>query len=518
MIFSFSLSSCQTESHQEQCRKLLEKASAETQKQDYGAAEKDFESAIKEAEQSDNKLQLPQVRTKYADLLIAEKKYPAAEESLNQALKLFSDALLVQKTDYDRAATSEDRVDALGKLAGVLTEQNKLGQAEVASKSAWDEARQIVGSLRVHNDLGPQYLAILKKEGKTDEAEEFETSSDVEFPEGNQHIVERRGYELMAQGNFLEAEKKFKVMRGLAKQRQTSEDYDSATNLIALCQYFSGDRKKCEKFARELIAAENKQTSNGQISAQRRARALTFLALALENSNEKESEADFAEAKQIDTLQSGLVLASVAKTYQAMAAYALPKIDQGSPVARVKAKTLVLEYSRQAERFYDRAFTLSGSIMKEKKPDAYKTNMTALAWTYAAQEKYTRAIQTYQEMFSLPGHYLSRGLHTSYIDLLCKTHNLSAARREMNEIVDFEQRSKEDRNVAQLSCMLQYVQHALTMKRTDDAQILAKIIIASPQASKLSPADQSWLRKLLPTSATSSSARRSLPTGVDKNH
>ncbi len=494
MMISFCLGSCQMESHNELSSKHLAAAIVATKRQDFAAAQKDFELAINEAGQSDNKVQLPQILAKYADLQIAEKKFPAAEANLNRALRLFKQALVGENPDYERTTIGENRVDALSKLATVLTEQNKLGQAEIAAKSAWDESRQIIGSLKGHNDLGPQYTAIMIKEGKQNKAEEFETSSDAEFPEGTQHILEEKGHALLCRGQFQEAEKQFKVMRLLAKQRDTLIDFDLATRLLIICQYLAGDQARCEKAAREWVAETNKPIADVLLSRHRRSQALTVLALALENTNEKESKLDFTEAGQIDKLQSGLLLADIANCYLSRSANEGLHPPEGVPAEIAKQSQLLL--LKKAETLYKRAFDLCRKEMKESDPAAYRMCMANLASTLASENKSAPAIESYRELFSLPDQSTWRGERVTYLDLLVTAHNFSEAQRVLGDIVEREQKSKEPRDGNQLACMFKYVRAALVLKRTEDAQILAKIMVASPQIRQFSAKERSNLRAL----------------------
>lgn len=471
------LSGCRTQSHAERIDVLVKQSQTQALKHDLVGAEKSLQEAVRQADPGN--LGTAKLLTKLADIEIDKQDFAAAEISLKKALTLYQGKLT--QTIY-RGDAAEEEVETLGKLGYVLKSQNKLCDAESAYKSAWQKGRQIVGSLKSHQNLDKQYLAILKEEGKSQEAENIEIAIAVEEPEDNDKALFLKGHDLVTAGKMSEAKKQFKIVRQLAKQKGHRKDWQDATILCALVDYCSGSKTALDKAAQEIYQGikSNETASDNQVKAT----VATLAALNAEDGKPEEAKTLFAGAYRFDKEQELNVVRETAVISKGMAVSTEPQIRTGAADERAKAKKELERLIGIAKRNYLRAIALRTKPLSDSEMIQYRDDVGTLAWVYAANGESAPASDYYRQFFSMPGP-TTRAQHTHFITLLIDAGKTAEAKSEVLKVIAHEQKKEEAADAQQLNYMLQLSIQAKNLKCPVESKVMAQIIQDSPYFNEL---------------------------------
>lgn len=223
---------------------------------DFATARNDYLQAVEQARKSSNLLQLPRALAALADDCSSVKNYGQAERHLREALAVYSNLLEQNSEDNNglsgsRFAVQESKTKVNGQLAEVLFAEGKLDEAAATYKQILSGKTD----LAVQEKYTKQYIEVLKKQGRSAEANRINAVFDASFM--GKGVCEKEfksATELFLIGEFDEAESRFESTIISARNLGDKDLLFKQLSWLAIRRCAQSDKEGVEKALKEAVA------------------------------------------------------------------------------------------------------------------------------------------------------------------------------------------------------------------------------------------------------------------------
>jgi tetratricopeptide (TPR) repeat protein len=289
--------------HERSCQDLKMKAFQSFNRGDWEKASKLYEQAAREAQQSDNPLQLPAILSDLSDAYRQEKDFSKAEEALTSSLHYY-ERIEKQKSEAPASqnATLSDlvakrQVEITIKLAKLLEEEGNFSQALSFYTKALAKARSIPDGSDIDSDIEKDYALLLEKSGQISMARQIRANLEANKSGFRSFETQlREGIGLLNQGKIEPARLSFQTASLIAERHQETKDVISAQAWIGACLLAAGQAEPAEKILQKIAASNNK------VDLMPEEKKLTLLAISLELQNKlRGAEAYYAKAVALNS-------------------------------------------------------------------------------------------------------------------------------------------------------------------------------------------------------------------------
>jgi hypothetical protein len=379
-------------------------------------------------------------------------------------------------------------------LVAVLLAQDKLAAAEKVARANLEESRQAIGTFRLSNSVEELYLSVLKKEGKTKEAEDFQAEMDINAIDENKHTLQTKASELIGSGKFADAEKQL-ITNAKRLERRNPQEAAWSRERLDLLELLkdkksgpSNDKDEEVLLSHQARLDEARQMyekDKAKINESYLARCLAIHGLLLLDKDPVRGQDLIKQALKIDNLGVIDSMLEYTNDMRTVAALSNPNVV---PVERIGKllKRLDTIYSNLQDCGYDKQ-------LKEKDPTRYYNYVGAKTWTYAALEKNEKALEFFREYFKEPKNPRSENNMGHYLHVLVKAHHKDEAILQFKAIMQFEKERLATMPppavlpAETLSPLIDIAAYGVELKQTADAQFLIDKIKSSPYYGQLPP-------------------------------
>jgi tetratricopeptide (TPR) repeat protein len=305
--------------HERSCQDLRSKAFESLNRGDASGARDGYKEALKEAEHSENLLQLPAVLCDLADVYQQQKDFPKAEECLTSALSKY-EQIENQKTTQSslqgsslKTMVGKRQVEVTIKLAKLFEEEGQLSRALALYPKALEKSRSIPDSSGMDSDIEKDYARALEQSGQSTLARSIRADlaiNSIGFGGFQSQLDE--GINLLNDRHPEEAEQAFRVAALIAENHRVEKDSMSAQAWLAACALALGQAEDAERGYRKVLA------SNSDVNSMSEAKLLTGLAASLELQGKiQEAEPLYKRAMWLNRDEAVTYLCVLATQYEA---------------------------------------------------------------------------------------------------------------------------------------------------------------------------------------------------------
>lgn len=461
---------------------------------DRAGLDKAYQRAIEEANQSEDEGQLPRAYAEYGTTLYKFGANEKAQKLLEKSVEVYQKLLADTRSTTDRVDVTEQLMKVRETLVAVLVAQDKLAAAEKVARANLDESRQAIGTFRLNNSVEELYLSVLKKAGKTKEAEEFQAEMDMNAIDENKHTLQNKASELIGAGKFDEAAKQLitNVKRMERRNPQEAAWSRERMDLLELLKNKksgpSNDKDEEVLLSHQARLDEARQMyekDKAKINHNYLARCLAIHGLLLLDKDAAEGKALIEQAIKIDSWEVMCVMYEYTNDMRAIAALSDPS---KVPVERIGKllKRLDTIYNTLQDCGLDKS-------LKQNDPTRYYGYVAAKTWTYAALEKNEKAIELFREYFKEQKNERNERNMGHFLHVLVRAHHKDEAIAQFKVIMQFEKErlsalpQPAELPAETLSPLIDIAAYGVDLKQTADAQFLIDKIKSSPYCGQLPP-------------------------------